>query len=263
MKDMRVVVTGGAGGIGLAIARALLEQGSVVMLVGRDRGSLASARHALAAFGDRVATQVCDVTQPGDRSALVVAATAWRGGANVLVNNAGVGGLALFGDLSSVDIERTLAVNLLGPIQLCHDFLPLLLEQPRARIVNIGSVFGSIGYPGQTVYSASKFGLRGFTESLRRELAGTSVGVHYLAPRATRTSLNEGASERLNAELGATTDDPSVVGRALVTMLSGNVPAAVVGWPEKFFARVNAVLPGVVDGALRKQLPTIRRHAKR
>jgi short-subunit dehydrogenase len=263
MKDMRVVLTGGTGGIGLASAQALLEQGSAVMLAGRDRDALEAARRRFAAFEDRVAAQACDITQPADRSALLAAATAWRGGANVLVNNAGIGGLALFGDLTSADIERTLAVNLLAPIQLCHDFLPLLVKQPRARIVNIGSVFGSIGYPGQTVYCASKFGLRGFTESLRREFAGTSVGVHYLAPRATRTALNAGASERLNAELGATTDDPSVVGRALVAMLSGNVPAAVVGWPEKFFARVNAVLPGVVDGALRKQLPTIRRHAKR
>jgi short-subunit dehydrogenase len=126
----------------------------------------------------------------------------------------------------------------------------------------MGSVFGSIGYPAYAVYSATKFAMRGFTEALRRELAGSNVAVHYLAPRATRTPINAASVERMNAELGVAMDDPSVVGVALCTMLENNTPFAVVGWPEKLFARVNAVLPGAVDGALRKQLPTIRRYAE-
>ncbi len=133
--------------------------------------------------------------------------------------------------------------------------------QPEACILNTGSVFGSIGYPGYAVYSATKFAIRGFTEALRRELADTHVKVHYVAPRATRTGINTSAVERMNAELGVAMDPPELVAKAVCDMLAGGRVEAVLGWPEKFFARVNGVLPRLVDGALRKQLPVIRRYA--
>ena len=105
--------------------------------------------------------------------------------------------------------------------------------------------------------------MRGFTEALRRELADTSVRVHYVAPRATRTGINTSAVERMNEELGVAMDPPELVAKAVCDMLAGGRAEAVLGWPEKFFARVNGVLPRLVDGALRKQLPVIRRYADR
>jgi short-subunit dehydrogenase len=87
------------------------------------------------------------------------------------------------------------------------------------------------------------------------------VRVHCLAPRATRTRINSPEVERMNAELGVAMDDPAVVGAALCAVLGQGNSFSVVGWPEKLFARVNAVLPRLVDGALRKQLPIIRRYA--
>jgi short-subunit dehydrogenase len=87
------------------------------------------------------------------------------------------------------------------------------------------------------------------------------VRVHCLAPRATRTPINSPAVEAMNAELGVAMDDPRVVGEALCSVLEQGTAFKVVGWPEKFFARLNALLPGLVDGALRKQLPIIRRYA--
>src|SRR5690606_23849417 len=98
---------------------------------------------------------------------------------------------------------------------------------------------------------------------LARELSDTTVHVHHLAPRATRTAMNGAAVEAMNAALGVSMDPPERVAAVLVDMLAGRQPRAVVGWPEKFFARLNGALPGLVDRALARQLPGIRRHAAR
>jgi short-subunit dehydrogenase len=146
-------------------------------------------------------------------------------------------------------------------MQLTRALLPQLRAQPAAAVLNVGSVFGSIAYPGFAAYSASKFALRGYTEALRRELADSSVSVHYLAPRATRTGFNASSVERMNAELGVAMDPPETVAAAACEMLERGRPYAVLGWPERLFVRINSLLPRVVDGSLRKQLPVIRRHA--
>jgi short-subunit dehydrogenase len=255
------VVTGGGGGIGGAIAAELVARGGAVLLVDRDAAALERATVRLAGAGDRVATLAVDLTRPDDRARIVATAAGWRGGANVLVNNAGVNHFGMFEQQSPAQLDLALAINVQAPMHLCHAMLPQLRARPEACILNTGSVFGSIGYPGYAVYSATKFAMRGFTEALRRELADTHVHVHYLAPRATRTGINTSAVERMNAELGVAMDPPEVVARAVCDMLAGGRAEAVIGWPEKIFARLNGVLPRLVDGALRKQLPVIRRYA--
>lgn len=261
MASRRVLLTGAAGGIGAAIARELLDQGASVLLVGRDRDRLAILAHGLAAYGERVSIFAADLTAAADRDAIVAFGAQWRGGIDALINNAGLNDLALFETQESAQIDRLIDTNIRAPMHLCRALLPRLQCAPRADIINVGSVFGSIGYPGYAVYSATKFALRGFSEALHRELAGSSVHVHYLAPRATRTAMNSGAADRLNAELGVAMDDPQLVARAACSMLHAARPFAVLGWPEKLFARINAVLPRLVDGALIRQLPAIRRHA--
>lgn len=261
LAGRNVLLTGGGGGIGGAIAEALLARGAAVLLVDRDAAALAAAATRFAAAGDRVGTAACNLTDAADRATLVQTAAQWRGGIDVLVNNAGVNQFGLLQDQSPAQVALALAVNVEAPIQLCRALLPQLLARPEAHIVNMGSVFGSIGYAGYAVYSATKFAMRGFSEALRRELADTGVRVHCLAPRATRTPINSPAVEAMNAELGVAMDDPRVVGEALCAVLEQGTAFKVVGWPEKFFARLNALLPGLVDGALRKQLPIIRRYA--
>jgi short-subunit dehydrogenase len=255
------MITGGAGGIGSAVARELASRGGAVLLVDRDQAALQRAAGELAGFGDRVATHRADLVDADDRRALLAFATRWRGGVNVLVNNAGVNHFCMFEEQRPEQIDLALAVNVQAPLHLCRDLLPHLLRQPEALIMNTGSVFGSIGYPGYAVYSATKYALRGFTEALRRELADTNLRVLYVAPRATRTGINPTSVERMNAELGVAMDPPHAVATAVCDMLERERPETVIGWPEKFFARVNALLPRVVDGALRKQLPVIRRYA--
>lgn len=129
-------------------------------------------------------------------------------------------------------------------------------------VVNIGSTFGSIGYPGFAAYCASKFALRGFSEALRRELADTRVKVMYIAPRATRTSMNEQSVVAMNDELKVAMDEPAWVAAAVVAAIGREREELYLGWPEKLFVRLNSLLPRVVDQALRKQLPIIQRFAR-
>jgi short-subunit dehydrogenase len=260
-QSIRALITGGAGGIGGAIAAELIARGACVLLVDRDEAALARAAERFAASGDRVGTLAADLTSAADRKRICATATTWRGGVNVLINNAGISHFRMFEDQPPEQLDLAIAINVQAPIHLCHGMLPHLRRQPEACILNTGSVFGAIGYPGYAVYSATKFAVRGFTEALRRELTDSKVRVHYVAPRATRTGINTSAVERMNAELGVAMDPPERVAKAVCDMLVGGRAEAVLGWPEKLFARLNGVLPRVVDGALRKQLPVIRRYA--
>ncbi len=259
LAGARVVITGGAGGIGSAIAAELLDAGAAVMLADIDATSLAATAGRLASRGGEVTTVTANLMTAEGRTALCQQATAWR--ANVLVNNAGVNHFGLYDELAPGQVEQTVALNILAPMLLTQALLPHLRQQPEAHLLNIGSVFGHIGYPGYAAYSASKFALRGFSEALRRELAGSPVRVHHLAPRATRTRINTSAVEQMNAALNVAMDAPETVARAARMVLEKNLASAVVGWPEKLFARVNALLPGIVDGAIVRQLPVIRRFA--
>lgn len=260
LADARVLLTGGAGGIGSAIAAELLAAGAAVLLADMNEAGLAAAAQRLAAHGERVATAVANLADAAGRAALCQRAAAWR--VNVLVNNAGVNHFGLYDELTTAQLTQTVSVNVLAPMLLVHELLPHLKRQPEAHLLNMGSVFGNIGYPGYAAYSASKFAMRGLSEALRRELADTGVRVHYLAPRATRTPINSPAVEQMNAELKVAMDPPETVARAARAILESGRASAVVGWPEKLFARINAVLPGVVDGAIVKQLPVIRRYAQ-
>ena len=131
-------------------------------------------------------------------------------------------------------------------------------------IVNLGSVFGAIGYPGNAVYSATKFGLRG----IQRGACGAnwdpgSIGVLYLAPRATRTPLNPPAVNELNAALGNQVDEPAFVAERVLEAIGGARGVVTFGWPERLFVKVNALLPRLVDGAIGSKLPVIQKFARR
>jgi short-subunit dehydrogenase len=198
---------------------------------------------------------VADLGTPEGRDAVSLP------GANLLIHNAGVGDFAWLAGQSDATLERIVETNLLAPMQLTRRLLPALERQPEAWIVNVGSIMGYLGYPGHAAYCASKFALRGFSEALRRELAGGPVRVLYFAPRATRTAMNGAGVQALNTELGVAMDDPALVAQELLRLLRRPARERLLGMPEKLFARINQLLPGVVDRALRRQLSTIRRHA--
>lgn len=260
LTDVRALLTGGSGGIGTATARELLSRGARVLLSGRNEATLQQLQ---AQLGHSAQLDICvaDLTKAADRTRLCLHASSWQGGVNILINNAGVSELKLFEHHDGGDFERMFAINVIAPMQLCRELLPHLRSQTAAHIVNVGSVMGALGLPGYSVYCATKFGLRGFSEALRRELADSNVQVHYLAPRATRTAINSAAVIAMNAALGSRMDPPARVAREIVRMIEREHARLVIGWPEKFFAGLNQLWPGLLDRALNKQLPVIKRHA--
>jgi short-subunit dehydrogenase len=255
------ILTGGGGGIGTAIAQAIAPQCAVLLLVGRDAARLAATAKAVARPGLACRIVLADLTTAEGRDAVAQAASGFD--IDLLINNAGTSEFAWFTDQSEASVERILDVNALAPMLLTQRLLPQLQRRASATIVNVGSIYGYLGYPGCASYSASKFALRGFTEALRRELADGPVRVLYFAPRATRTALNDDAMTALNAELGTAMDTPAKVADELVALLRRPTRERLLGMPEKLFARVNQVLPGLVDNGLRRQLDTIRHFARR
>jgi short-subunit dehydrogenase len=261
LKDKTIVLTGATGGIGRPIAVRLSEAGARLLLVARNPERLAALAESL---GSREhVTVAADLASAASRQRIREACEAAGGnGVNLLINCAGINNFGLFENQTADSITNVLDVNLAGPIQLCLELLPLLQRQDEAQIINIGSTFGSIGYPGFSAYCASKFGLRGFTEALRRELGDSGIRVSYVAPRATRTDLNSDDIVAMNDALGTAMDDPDLVAAAVLQVIAGtSASTRYIGWPEKLFVRVNALFPALVDNNLRKQLPVIRRFA--
>jgi short-subunit dehydrogenase len=255
LSEARVVLTGASGGIGLAVTNALCSSGAKVLAVARHREAL---EPLLERYRETLFWVGADLTLQADRRK-VLAATEAFGGINLLINAAGVNHFAMLEQLDDSEINAMLAVNISAPICLTKTLLPLLKQAESAMVVNVGSTYGSIGYAGYASYCASKFALRGFSEALRRELADTRVGVLYVAPRATRTSMNSPAAQALNDALKSSVDDPQTVASAVIHAIVGDRRDLYLGWPERFFVRLNSLLPNLVDRGLRKQLPLIRR----
>jgi NAD(P)-dependent dehydrogenase (short-subunit alcohol dehydrogenase family) len=182
-----VIVTGASSGIGEAIALRLGRAGMVVVLAARRAGELADVARRIEAQGGSAVVAPTDVRDPADVAALVERAAAVNGRIDGLVNNAGVGGAAsVLADDAAVD--AMLDVNLRAPIRLMRAVVPIMTAQKAGAIVNIGSVAGEVGIGG--TYSATKFALRGMTDSVRRELAGTGVGVTLIEPGYIATPFN-------------------------------------------------------------------------
>lgn len=264
VKNSTAVLVGATGGIGKEIARQLNDAGYHLVLVGRNRTVLDALTEELLSQNSQVRVHpfVCDIAEAEQREALMAFVESLTENVDLLINNAGINDFSLFEQQSEEVIAELLAVNALYPLLLTRRFLSYFSRQAvPAQIVNVGSTFGSIAYPGFAAYCASKYALRGGTLALAREYADTPVRVRFFAPRATRTTLNASNVCKMNDELGVAMDDPQDVAREFLLFLRGKKTVMHLGWPEKAFVFVNKVLPGVVTGALKKSLPVIRRYA--
>jgi len=257
VEDATLLVTGASGGIGRALCRRLHARGARLVLNCVSAAALGELAREL---GPRHLPVAADIGTTEGRDMLARAGA--QAGIDGIINLAGVLDFALFAEQEPQRIGRLLEVNTLGTILLTRALLPQLLERPRARIVNVGSIFGSIGHPGFAVYCASKAAVKTFSEALGRELADTAVSVAYIAPRATRTALNSDRVAALNQALGNKTDSPEQVAEAIVALLEDGAPQRFLGWPERLFVKLNALAPALVRQALVRKLPLIKQHAR-
>lgn len=183
LQGRRAVVTGGAQGIGLAIARRFVASGAEVVIWDRQQDQ---AAQAAAALGPAASARALDLTD----DAAVAKAAAEAGAIDILVNNAGItGGNGLLWDLDPVGWRQVMEVNLNAPFVVCRALVPGMIARGYGRIVNIASVAGKEGNPNAAHYSASKAGLIALTKSLGKELAGTGVIANCITPAAARTPI--------------------------------------------------------------------------
>ena len=258
LSDTRILLTGASGGIGQALVEGLCAEGAKLLLAGRQADALSALSRR---FPGQVAVVQADLRTHEGRDA-VEAAVRRLGGVNCLVNAAGVNQFALLERQDEDAIADLLAMNVTATMQLTRRMLPWLRQAQSALVVNVGSTFGSIGYPGFAAYCASKFAIRGFSEALRRELADSRIKVLYVAPRATHTAMNAAPVVAMNDELNVAMDPPREVAAQIIEAIRREREELYLGWPEKLFVKLNGLWPRIVDQALRKQLPTIQRFAR-
>ncbi|HWT05753.1 MAG TPA: SDR family NAD(P)-dependent oxidoreductase, partial [Xanthomonadales bacterium] len=187
--DERVaIVAGASGGIGTATVRAFLAARFRVVLAAPQDALLDAAMREFGPLGARALIVPTDITVRSEVDALVARALVAFGRIDVLANVAGIGSSPSLCDCTDDELERVLAVNLLGAARLMHAVLPVMKAQRRGAIVNVGSVAGEAGVMG--IYSASKFGLRGLSDSVRREVRSFNIHVTLVEPGFVRTPMN-------------------------------------------------------------------------
>lgn len=240
LAGKRVLVTGGASGIGRAIAERMAAEGALLELVDRAEKPLLDAAEALRARGVSVRTHVADVTDAAQIAALRDAIHADGGRVDVLVNNAG---LVFGGAFLDVPLERhvtTYRVNVIGLVAMTHAFLPDLLVGDDGHVVNVASASGFIGLPYGTTYASSKWAVLGFSESLALELeleGRRHVHVTAVCPSYVATGLFDGARPPRGTRLLT----PERVAERTVAAVLANRPRVSMPW----LARLTPLLKGV------------------
>ncbi len=257
LMGKRLLVTGASGGIGTALCRLLEQHGVKLVMTCHQAAPVDDLRATLGKAHDIVPADIS--TQAGRDE--IVSVCEHAGGIDGVINLAGIMDFSLFANQSPQMISRTLEINTLSPILLTHQLLPQLTQKDSAIILNVGSIFGSIGHPGFTVYCASKAAIKTFSEALSREMADTPVRVSYIAPRATATKLNSEKVMALNTALGNKADTPDYVARQIIDTLLSEQSQRFLGWPEKLFVRLNALFPSLVHRALVGKLKLIKQYA--
>lgn len=225
LKNKTVFITGGTGGIGRPLVAMLQKAGASVTVY--DRGLHGDLSSNIDEICERLSRKTPDI----------------------LINLAGFND---FGYCENQDLKAIIALNMMVPLRLCQAVIPGMKKRKSGQIINIGSMTALIPLPHLTGYVAAKAGLKGFSDSLRRELDGSGISVTFITPRAVRTNMNSGLRAEINERTGVTYDAPEKIADIIFRAIIGHKADIRIGWPERFFAFLNSILPSVIDKGLRK-----------
>ena len=254
IKGGVAVITGAASGIGAALAASLARRGMDLALADRNADGLAATAVLARAAGVKVSEHLLDVTDVAALEALPEAVLAAHGKVTVLVNNAGVALIGDFDQVSLTDFAWLMDINFWAPVRLTKAFIYALRQENAAHIVNISSVFGIIAPPGQAAYCAAKFAIRGFSESLRHELAATNISLTVVHPGGIRTAIADSArlSQGIDpAEARAATAEfnkflktsPEDAAEAIAQAILARKPRLLIGRDARFIDIIQRIFP--------------------
>ncbi len=247
LHDRTAVITGAGNGIGRAIAQSLAARGCHLALADVNEPGLAETMRLLDGARIRVSRHKLDVADRAAVAALPQAVLAEHGRVDLLFNNAGVALAGTFEQISETDFDWLFDINFGAVVRLTRALMPHLKASKDAWIVNMSSLFGLISPPGQTAYAASKFAVRGFSNALRLELAGSNVGMTVVHPGGVATKIAENARRHAgttNAEVTqhlerarrVLTMPPAKAGEIIVRAVERRAPRVVIGGRAKMMA---------------------------
>lgn len=221
-----VLITGGGGGLGRALAGAFARQGCRVVIAGRDAGRLTAAAQEIDAAGGTVLAWACDVGRKSQVEAMAQHVGNNLGPVEVLVNNAGIARAAAFLDMPDNLWDETLQTNLTAACYCCQAFLPGMIKIGWGRIISIASTAAKVGYPYVSAYASSKHGLLGLTRSLALETARLGVTVNAICPGYIDGELTRENARRMAQKTGRSTDE-------ILTLLADHAPQKRLIQPDE------------------------------
>src|SRR5947209_2639687 len=269
-------VTGAASGIGRALALELAGRGCDLALADRDEAGVTARAAELAKTQTRqVSVHRVDVAEPAQIEAFAQAASAAHPGLNILINNAGVALLGQFTEIDQAQMEWLMNINFWGVVHATRAFLPHLSRRPEAHMVNLSSIFGIIAPPGQTAYSAAKFAVRGFSESLRHELAmaASPVRLSVVHPGGVATNIarnsRTGSGVNDNARRAQSIErfdsfaktTPAAAARRIIQGIEKNQPRILIGKDARFMDLLQRLRPGTYWAVLGRRMEKLGKSA--
>lgn len=225
LKGKTIYITGSTGGIGAPLVEMFCQAGAHVKAYTRSKDG------GLVENLDKTCEYLAQNTP------------------DILINMAGY---AAFDYCENQDIEAIIALNMIVPIRLSQAVLSNMKARNSGQIVNICTMTSLIPLPHVTGYAASKAGLKTFSDALRRELGGTNISVTTISPRAVHTAMNNGLQGEVNKLAGIKADMPIDVAARIFKAIKNKESEVRFGWPERFFAFINANFPSIIDKGLQK-----------
>jgi short-subunit dehydrogenase len=248
VKNKTILITGAGSGIGKEISH-LLENNNKLILIGRNLEKLQKIKSR---NPEHIDIYVCDISNTTNIETTFQKISSLYSGIDVLINNAGISDARPFLNYTYEKIKKIFDINVTGTIYFTKTFLPLVLKNQGA-VVNIGSMFGDIAHPLYSVYSSSKFAIKGFSDALRREYMHEGLSVSYVAPRATQTDALDSTKD-YGQYFEMNVDQPKDVAKHIIENVKKDRDNIYPPSIERIFVFIQKIFPKVIDKNLNNKI---------